>query len=113
MEGMGTHFAYRYKYQDVGAQDAAGGPDAAGVTAYPNPFNAAVKIADSGQRLADNFIGILIYDVKGKIVHKLSATSYQLSAGIIWNAADHPAGVYLLKAKIGKKTWMKKLVLVK
>jgi hypothetical protein len=81
------------------------------VTATPNPFKTTVKIAASGQRIADSNIGVAIYDIKGKMVHKLSATSYQLSAGISWNASGLPAGVYLLKVTAGNKTVSRRLFL--
>jgi hypothetical protein len=113
MEGMGTHFAYRYKYQDVGAQDAARGPDAGRVTVYPNPFNAAVVISiDDGHVGATRRVAptLAIYDINGRMV---CCTVPPASGKYTWNAAAHPAGIYLLKAKIGKKTWLKKLVLVK
>jgi hypothetical protein len=83
------------------------------LTVSPNPFNGVIKIAGSGQRAADSFIKILIFDVKGKVVDRLSATSYQLSAGLTWNASAQPPGVYLLSARADGKVLTKRLFLVK
>jgi hypothetical protein len=83
------------------------------VNAHPNPFNPAVKIAVSGERLAESNNGIIIYDIKGKMVQKLSATSYQLSAGITWNAIGLPSGIYIARVQWGGKRVTKQLVLMK
>ena len=90
-------------------------PDGNGAVlqAWPNPFNPAVKIAVSGQRIADSDIRIAIYDIKGKMVYKLSATSYQLSAGITWTAGRMPAGVYIAKLTLGRKSYSKRVTLLK
>jgi hypothetical protein len=79
----------------------------------PNPFHTAIQIAVSGQRIADSNIEIAVYNTNGKIMKKLSATSYQLSAGIAWTAVGLPSGVYLLKARIGNRVFTKKLLLNK
>jgi hypothetical protein len=83
------------------------------LSAYPNPFNSGVKIAVSGQRIADSNIEIAIYNTNGKIVQKLSATSYQLSAGITWDASGLPPGVYMARLSVGRKIYSKKLILIK
>ena len=84
---------------DVGIQTARpAAPDHPEISVEPNPFNSTLKITCSVPRLAGSFIEILIYNVQGKMVHKLSATSYQLSAGITWNpGAAFPAGIYLAR----------------
>ena len=82
------------------------------VAAVPNPFHASVKIAASGQRIADGNIEIAIYNSSGKIIQRLSVTSYQLSAGITWNPTGLPSGVYLLRARINGKIISKRLFLM-
>jgi hypothetical protein len=113
---------WAYKFSDTPGQFPGTGTaverraravTAATLTAVPNPFNAAIKIAGCGQRTADSEIGILIYDINGKIVRKLSATSYQLSAGIIWNPSGLPPGLYIVRAWIGNRTLEKKITLLK
>ena len=89
------------------------GPVSPSLTVSPNPFNTTVKIAGSRQRLADSDIGIIIYDINGKIVYELSATSYQLSAGITWSAAGLSPGLYLVRARVGSRTLEKKITLLK
>jgi hypothetical protein len=93
--------------------DRAVGHGTLAISASPNPFKTSIKIAVSGQQIADSKIGVSIYNIKGKIISKLSATSYQLSAGITWNASACPAGVYFLKATMGDKVYSKKLFLQK
>ena len=44
-------------------------------------------------------------------VHTLSTASYQLSAGITWNASGLPAGVYCARVRAGNRTLTKKLIL--
>jgi hypothetical protein len=83
------------------------------LTTRPNPFNPAIKIAVSGQRIADGNIGIAIYNIDGKIVYRLSATSYQLSAGITWNATGHPSGVYIIRATVNGQVLTRRIVLQK
>jgi hypothetical protein len=79
----------------------------------PNPFNAAIKIAVSGQRIADSKIGIALYDIEGKMIQRLSATSYQLSAGITWSPASLPAGVYMVKAEMKGRSLSRRIILQK
>jgi hypothetical protein len=83
------------------------------IMAYPNPFNPAVKIAVSRELVADSNIGIIIYDIEGKMIKKLSATSYQLSAGITWNASGMPSGVYILQVRAGHTVLKQRIVLAK
>jgi hypothetical protein len=83
------------------------------ITASPNPFKAAVKIAVSGQQIADSFSKISIYDIKGKMVHTLSATSDQLTAGFTWNAAALPSGTYIVRVSVNGRTYTRPVVLMK
>jgi hypothetical protein len=83
------------------------------IEACPNPFKPSVKIAVSGLRITDSPVRIAIYNANGKIVDRLSATSHQLTTGLIWNASVRPAGLYLLKVDFGGRTLNKKLFLVK
>jgi hypothetical protein len=109
-----------YVYKSIPYDSAALEAGAAGlaearlsVEACPNPFKTAVKLAVSRQRTTDNNIGIAIYNIKGKMVHRLSGNSYQLSAGITWDASRYPAGIYLVKARAGIRTFTKKITLIR
>jgi hypothetical protein len=46
-------------------------------------------------------------------VEKLSATRYQLSAGISWNASHLPPGVYYAVLRAGNYRMAKQIVLMK
>jgi hypothetical protein len=116
--------AYRYKsafkvylYKHSRTQAVTGDRTAflsnIGLSARPNPFKTSIKIAVSGERISDSNIGIALYNIKGNKVHALSATSYQLSAGISWNASDQPPGIYIVQVKSGNKHFQKRIVLSK
>jgi hypothetical protein len=109
---------YPYNEYDEGStagenRAPAAGEGAAGLAVSPNPFNPAVKIAVIGQRIADSNIGIAIYDMKGRMIQKLSATSYQLSAGINWNASRLASGTYIVRIQTGKKCFQRAITLLK
>jgi hypothetical protein len=104
---------YTRPADSTSVESAGGEKTPIGIRCSPNPFNAAVKIADSGQRIADSNIGIAIYNTNGKLIQKLSTTSYQLSAGIIWNASGHASGVYVIHVKSRGRTLVQRLLLAK
>jgi hypothetical protein len=104
-------FAYRHTAGTTHFEAIALKCGAINLTANPNPFKTSVKIAVSGKLVADGKIGVYVYNIKGKIINKLSATSYQLSAGITWSATDRPVGVYLVRVKAGKNTLTRKIIL--
>jgi hypothetical protein len=85
-----------------------------GVQVSPNPFTTTVKIAVSCLPSAISEAKLNIFNVNGKIVKKLTATdSRQLIAGINWNTAHLPCGLYLLKITTPGKTITKRLSLQK
>jgi hypothetical protein len=81
------------------------------LTATPNPFKNSIRIAVSGRQTAGSNIGITIYDIEGKMIEQLSATSHPLSAGISWNPQDLPNGIYVVRARTGGGTLTKKVIL--
>jgi hypothetical protein len=88
--------------------------DGIALKATPNPFRTAVAISwinvRATRRVAPT---VSIYNVHGRMVHALSATSDQLSAGIAWSPSDLPSGVYIAKLNLGNKTYTKRLFLQK
>lgn len=102
-----------FAVQGTGVRAQARRDDGAGLSVFPNPVNAEAKIAAIGQRLADSDIGIAIYDIKGRMIHTLSAAGYQLSAGITWNASSLPSGLYVVRARLGNRVYSRTLVLQK
>jgi len=85
------------------------------ITCSPNPFNPDIKITVSGNNLSDvdQRYEIGIYNIKGKLMDRFSVTGLQLSAGIQWNAADKPSGVYIVKIKIEKTVFTKNVFLLR
>ena len=89
---------------------------------YPNPFNPVTKITFDIPDLSgllgvgkNNILTELkIYDVLGKeaeiLVYKqLQPGTYE----VIWNAIDHPTGLYFCMLKIGEFLQTKKMILIK
>ena len=69
--------------------------------AYPNPFNPRTAI--NYQLSAVSNIDLSIYNTAGEKVATLF--SGKQSAGqhqLLWNAAKHPSGIYLLKMQVGE-----------
>jgi hypothetical protein len=85
----------------------------AGIEVSPNPFYGKVKIAFYGWTLAISNANVAIYSINGKLSGKLTASSQKLKAGISWNAAGNPPGVYIVKLTTGNKTYTRKLILLK
>jgi hypothetical protein len=79
---------------------------------YPNPFNPSTTITFAIPRLA--FVTLEVYDLLGQRVALLA--SEVLPAGtfkIIWNAGDHPSGVYFYRLRAGDFVQANKLILSK
>jgi hypothetical protein len=83
------------------------------ISAFPNPFNSAVKIAIGNWPLAIGNVSIVIYNVAGKLVAKLKTNSQQLKAGFTWNAQGLTPGIYYARLQAGNNVYTKKLMLMK
>ena len=80
--------------------------------AYPNPFNPSVAI--SYQLSASDLVKASIYNSNGILVKEL--LNKNMTAGsheLVWNAANMPSGVYILKMSAGNTVNTQKLVLSK
>jgi hypothetical protein len=85
------------------------------VDVWPNPFNLRTTIVvNNGRRKTEDGKGrnidLKVYNINGKMVDDLSPT---IRNSFSWNAQHLPCGIYLLKARIGKNTVSKKLLLRK
>ena len=79
---------------------------------YPNPFNASTMIQYSLDK--DLNISIQVYNLKGKLIDTLvdkRATTGKHN--VIWNANNHPSGVYFIKTNTDRDIQVKKLLLLK
>jgi len=82
------------------------------MSCYPNPFNASANIALS--LTEPGRIEIIIYNVNGQLVEKLSDDIYHTGEHILtWDAANYPSGLYFARAKAGSQSLTEKLVLLK
>ena len=84
---------------------------------YPNPFNPTTQI--DYNLPDDNYVNIIIYDVKGKrvkcLINKIQTLGFH---SLRWDARNDigekvSAGVYIYKIQTGKYTATKKMVLLK
>ncbi len=79
---------------------------------YPNPFNPSTKINYVLPEAAN--VSIKVYDQLGQQVAEL--TNGAMDAGyhsVVWNAINHPTGVYFCVLKSEKFSSVKKLLLLK
>ena len=77
-----------------------------GITASPNPFTARTLLRIQNSKAQNFNVEISIYDIKGKLVHKLAS-------GRTWNASGMSYGMYIVKALVGERILTKALLLMK
>lgn len=80
--------------------------------AYPNPFNPSVTV--SYKLSASEMVKASIYNINGALIKEL--LDENMTAGsheLVWNAANMPSGVYILKMISGNTVNTQKLVLNK
>jgi hypothetical protein len=98
---------------------ADGQTDRPELEVYPNPFNPAINI--NYELGITNYelgkIYLKVFDTQGKMVADLSPdirnSSFVIRNSITWNAAGHPSGVYIIRAKAGHRLLTKKIILQK
>ena len=79
---------------------------------YPNPFNAATTL--NYWLDEPGFVSIAIYNILGQRVATLVEGIKQSGEySIIWDAADHPSGIYFARLTVGGVKSSMKLVLLK
>ena len=79
---------------------------------YPNPFNPQTTVIYNVEQSGN--VKLAIYNLKGQKVAELTDT-YQEAGdhNIVWDAAEQPSGIYLLRCEQGDKIETRKLVLMK
>jgi hypothetical protein len=79
---------------------------------YPNPFNSTTNIEYHLQE--ENFISLSIFSFKGELIKTLvNEIQTKGKYKIVFNAENLTSGVYLGVINIGKKSSIKKLLLIK
>jgi hypothetical protein len=79
---------------------------------YPNPFNPSTTINYSTSN--HGFVNITIYDLAGRMVKEL--VSENKTAGtydVVWNADNHPSGMYFVRLDVNGFSQTEKIMLVK
>mgnify|MGYP001493107192 CR=1 FL=1 len=79
---------------------------------YPNPFNPSTTINYSTSN--QGFVNITIYDLAGRVVKEL--VSENKTAGtydVVWNADNHPSGMYFVRLDVNGFSQTEKIMLVK
>ena len=79
---------------------------------FPNPFNPSTHLSFLIPSAA--FIQMGVYDLSGRLVENLINDFFPVgNHQLIWNGADHPAGVYILKLDSGNETQIRRMTLLK
>ncbi|MFH0921566.1 MAG: T9SS type A sorting domain-containing protein, partial [Fibrobacterota bacterium] len=84
------------------------------ITVYPNPFNPTVTVAISGrtgEKGVTQPLQIAIYDLHGRLVADLS---WEIKNNrVCWSANAQSSGVYIVRAKAGKRVMNRKIILLR
>ncbi|OGJ86579.1 MAG: hypothetical protein A2487_13580 [Candidatus Raymondbacteria bacterium RifOxyC12_full_50_8] len=80
------------------------------IDARPNPFNPAVLISVRA-RCSAPLQKITMYDISGKFVADL--TSKTTNGRVVWDASNHPSGVYIVRARAGAWSKEKQILLTR
>lgn len=79
---------------------------------YPNPFNPVTRIKYELRN--KNNVSLKIYDVKGNLINILvNEIQNSGSYSVVWNAANHPSGVYFCRFEAGEFTSVSRMLLIK
>ncbi|OGJ84630.1 MAG: hypothetical protein A2268_11440 [Candidatus Raymondbacteria bacterium RifOxyA12_full_50_37] len=87
------------------------------ILASPNPFNPAVMIFVGASRNIESNIAsvtplrLAIYAPNGRFV--TDVTSKLVNGRVLWDASRMPSGIYIVKARAGKRVLTKAITLVK
>ena len=82
------------------------------IAAHPKPFNSATAITI--QLPEEGLAQVRIVDINGRIIENL--VKRELPAGshnMVWNAEGQPSGQYFIQAKVGAKSAVKAISLIK
>ena len=89
------------------------------VSAYPNPFNPAIKISiATGKALSGKTVQVEVYDMKGSRIEKLNTQRLSMhkdhnSLALSWDATKRASGMYIIKTTVGNQTSIKRVTLIR
>jgi predicted outer membrane repeat protein len=104
--------AYYFPQPNAAHRDVILYPSAFSLSSYPNPFNAATRIAFDLPR--ECRVALQVYDISGRLVRVL--VDGQLKAGqheARFDGEGLASGVYFVRLQAGELTRMQKIVLMK
>jgi len=84
---------------------------------YPNPFNPTTEIEFSIPR--ESSVEIVVFDALGRKIRRLAHGNYGAGTHRVqWNGRDQvgnpvSSGIYFYRMKVGKRVWMKKMMLLR
>ena len=79
---------------------------------YPNPFNSRVSIEFGLEYPA--CVTIDIFDILGQRIETLTKSAFASGEHrLIWDAAEHPSGIYFYRLKAGNQSRTGKMALLK
>jgi len=87
-------------------------PQTIRLNAFPNPFNPVTTLSFAVPN--KGMLQLSIYNISGQLMAEL-AHEYRTSGNVeyIWDAANHPSGVYLARLNINNTIYTQKLALIK
>ncbi|HZY10221.1 MAG TPA: T9SS type A sorting domain-containing protein [Bacteroidota bacterium] len=78
---------------------------------YPNPFNPITNISFTIRQ--SSFIDLKVFDLSGKEVERLIHETKQPDEySIVWDATGYASGVYLYQLTVGKRTYVRKMLVI-
>ena len=80
--------------------------------AYPNPFNPMTSMRLSLD--SDGYTSVKVYNLTGQVIDVIQESMMQAGYhNVVWDAADIPSGVYLVKVEQGNNVATQKVMLMK
>ena len=83
------------------------------LVATPNPFSTSVKIrvliANYELQVTNNY-DVGIYDIRGKVIYSKIVNR---NSSLVWDALNHPGGVYIVRMTSGNEVQTARILLLK
>jgi hypothetical protein len=98
---------------DVAFKPAFPQPGSVGLKVFPNPFNDRFSLTFDQEQEAEAEIQLISMD--GKVRQQLLAPQIQVAGAhqMEWDGPNLPAGIYIIKLRLGGEVFSRKLVKMK
>jgi heparin/heparan-sulfate lyase len=118
-QGAGGDYQLRFLHGQAGELVSATTSEKVALTCRPNPFNSSIRIIvkfPNSEIPNSPNLEVGIYDIRGKLLDRLGPFGDSWIPGFedsyIWPAQDHPAGLYLVRVKLGDRTLTSRILKV-